>query len=225
EALHTKPIIDGIKSCPTMNETEPLTDAVAFILCGALAREVAAIVKKHDWKVDLFGIAAMDHMFPERIAVDVERKFKAIRERYDRVLVIYGDCGSRGALDEFLARSGVSRIEGPHCYEMYGGERFEARMSEEPGTFFLTDFLVRGFRGTIWHGLGLDKYPELLEDYFHNYRRIVYLSQNTEPDLVARAHEIAGKLGLPLEIEHTGYGLLEQRLCQWMRGPGQTTSQ
>jgi len=188
----------------------------AFILCGALAREVLAIIRRHKWQVDVYGIPAIDHMYPDRIAPDVARKFEAIRERHEQVLVIFGDCGSRGALDAFLAQHDLERIDGPHCYEMYGGAQFQEMMDEEPGTFFLTDFLVRGFRGTIWHGMGLDRYPELLDDYFRNYRRLVYLSQTEDEELIAKAAEIAGVLGLPLEIRHTGYGLLEQRLQDWM---------
>ena len=193
----------------------------AFILCGALAREVLDIVGRRGWVVDVFGIPAIDHMHPERIAPDVERKFRAIRDDYDRVLVVFGDCGSRGALDAFLAREGLARIDGPHCYEMYGGPLFDALMDEEPGTFFLTDFLVRGFRGTIWHGLGLDRYPQLLNDYFGNYRRLVYMTQNEQPELLAKAETIATTLGLPLEVRHTGYGQLEARLAAWMEGDAQ----
>lgn len=175
-----------------------------------------AIVKRHSWRVDVYGIPAIDHMYPDRIAPHVAHKFDTIRAQYEQVLVVYGDCGTRGALDKFLSQHSLERIDGPHCYEMYGGAQFQALMDEEPGTFFLTDFLVRGFRGTIWHGLGLDRYPELLEDYFQNYRRLVYLSQVEDIELVAKAHEISKTLGLPLEIRYTGYGLLEQRLCDWM---------
>src|SRR5690606_18616438 len=128
---------------------------IAFIICGALAREVLAIIDRHGWAVDVFGIPAIDHMYPDRIAPHVAQKFLAVREQYDDGLVVYGDCGSRGALDEFLNRHGLARIDGPHCYEMYGGALFDELMAEEPGTFFLTDFLVRGFRGTVWQGLGL----------------------------------------------------------------------
>lgn len=191
-------------------------NSTAFIICGALAREVLEIIRRNAWPVDVYGIPAMDHMFPEKIAPDVERKYQNIRSRYRRILVVYGDCGSRGSLDKVLDRYAIDRIEGPHCYEMYGGTRFDELMSEEPGTFFLTDFLVRGFRGTIWHGLGLDRYPELLNDYFRNYRRLVYFSQTHDDSLVAKAHDIAEILGLPLEIIHTEYGLLEQRLQHWM---------
>ena len=196
----------------------------AFILCGALAREVVDIIARRGWEVDLFGIPAIDHMHPERIAPDVERKLRAIRADYDRVLVVFGDCGSRGALDALLAREGLERLDGPHCYEMYGGPLFDALMDEEPGTFFLTDFLVRGFRGTIWHGLGLDRYPQLLDDYFANYRRLVFMTQSGQPDLVAKAETIAATLRLPLEVRHTGYGQLETRLAAWMERDAQQTA-
>jgi len=191
-------------------------NSTAFIICGALAREVVAIIQRQGWEVDVYGIPAMDHMIPDKIAPDVERKYEKIRSRYQRVLVVYGDCGSRGSLDQVLSKYGLDRIDGPHCYEMYGGAKFDELMAEEPGTFFLTDFLVRGFRGTIWHGLGLDRYPELLDEYFRNYRRLIYFSQTQDDVLIAKAHEISRLLGLPLLVMHTEYGLLEQRLQDWM---------
>jgi len=194
----------------------------AFIMCGALAREVLDIIDRHKWDVDVYGIPAIDHMFPERIAPDVERKFQKLRDEYGRIFVIFGDCGSRGALDGLLEKYGLERVDGPHCYEMYGGETFHDLMAEEPGTFFLTDFLVRGFRGTILKGMGLDKYPQLKEDYFRNYKRIVYLEQKHDPELVAKAQIAADFLELPLEIRHTAYGLLEERLVEMMSRLPQT---
>lgn len=189
---------------------------VAFIICGALAREVLAIVAKHGWIVDVYGIPAIDHMHPELIAPDVAAKFQKIRAKYQRVLVVFGDCGSRGALDEILSQLDLDRIDGPHCYEMYGGALFDELMAEEPGTFFLTDFLVRGFRGTILRGLGLDRFPQLKEEYFRHYRRLVFLSQSGDAALASKAEEIAEYLSLPLITHHTSYGLLEQRLEAWM---------
>jgi hypothetical protein len=187
--------------------------SVALVLCGALAREVIAISCRHGWDVELFGVAALDHMRPVRIAPDVERRLRELVPRFARVAVVYGDCGSRGALDEVLARYNVPRIDGPHCYEMYAGAAFQRIMDEEPGTFFLTDFLVRGFEGTVRKGLGLDRFPELRDTYFGAYRRAVYLVQREDPELLARAAAIAGELGLPLELRRTGYGLLEERLA------------
>lgn len=188
----------------------------ALIICGALAREVLDIIHKHGWDAEVFGIPAIDHMFPERIAPDVEKRFLEIRARFDRTIVVFGDCGSRGALDEMLARHGLERLDGPHCYEMYGGQLFHDLMEEEPGTFFLTDFLVRGFEGTVMKGLGLDRFPELKEEYFRHYKRLVYLVQNEELELVGKARQIADYLELPLEIRITGYGLLEERLANLM---------
>ncbi|MFQ5400602.1 MAG: DUF1638 domain-containing protein [Anaerolineae bacterium] len=190
----------------------------AFIICGALAREVLAIIRKHGWEVEVFGVTAFDHMFPERIAPDVEKRYLAIREQFDRVIVVYGDCGSRGAVDELLAKYDLERVDGPHCYEMYGGSAFQTLMDEEPGTFFLTDFLVRGFRGAILKGLGLDRFPQLKDEYFRNYKRIVFLTQNVNEELLTQAKQAADYLSLPLEIRHTGYGLLEERLVKMMTG-------
>jgi len=188
----------------------------AFIICGALAREVLDIIRKHGWDAEVFGVTAMDHMFPERIAPDVEKRYLAIRTQFDRVIVVFGDCGSRGAVDALMAKYDLERVDGPHCYEMYGGSTFQALMDEEPGTFFLTDFLARGFRGTVLKGLGLDRFPQLKDKYFRNYKRIVYLTQIDSEALIAQAEAAADYLGLPLEIRHTGYGLLEERLVRMM---------
>lgn len=188
----------------------------AFIMCGALAREVLDIIDRHGWDADVVGVPAIDHMYPERIAPDVEKRFLELRDEYDRIIVVYGDCGSRGAVDALLEKYGLERVAGPHCYEMYGGDAFHELMEEEPGTFFLTDFLVRGFRGTVLKGLGLDRFPQLKEDYFRNYKRLVYLEQVESPELRERARQIADYLELPLEIRHTGYGLLEERLVALM---------
>jgi hypothetical protein len=190
----------------------------AFIICGALAREVLDIIDRHGWEVNVVGIPAIDHVFPERIAPHVEKRFLELKAQYDRILVVFGDCGSRGALDHLLQKYDLERVEGPHCYEMYGGRTFHELMDEEPGTFFLTDFLVRGFRGTILKSMGLDRFPQLRDEYFRNYKRVVYMAQNHDPQLIEKAKEAAGYLGLPLEIRYTGYGLLEERLKAMMDG-------
>jgi hypothetical protein len=190
-----------------------------LIICGALGREVLDIVKRYNWDAEVLGVSAMDHMVPERIAPDVEKRILALREQYDRLIVVFGDCGSGGTLDEVLDRHSIERIAGPHCYEIYGGQTFHQLMAEEPGTFFLTDFLLRTFRGTVVKGLGLDRFPQLKADYFCNYRRVVYLAQNDTPELRQKAQAVADYLELPLEIQVTGYGLLEERLVALMAQP------
>jgi hypothetical protein len=199
-----------------MDQSAHNTQNVAFILCGALAREVIAIARRHGWDVALFGVAASDHMQPLRIAPDVEQRLRELIPRFERIVVLYGDCGTSGRLDTVLARYNVPRIAGPHCYEMYGGAAFDAQMASDPGAFFLTDFLVRGFEGTIAKGLGLDRFPELRDVYFANYNRLVYLVQVEDAALIAKAQVIAARLGLPLELQRTGYGQLEQRLVDLM---------
>jgi hypothetical protein len=195
---------------------------IAFIMCGALAREVLDIIAKYGWDVDVVGVPALDHMYPERIGPDVEKRFLELKAQYERVIVVFGDCGSRGALDAVLEKYSLERLDGPHCYEFYGGQAFHDLMDEEPGTFFLTDFLLRGFEGLVIRGLGLDRFPQLKEDYFRHYRRLVYLVQNEDPALLAKAQKVADYLALPLEIRHTGYGLLEERLVRLMAATGDT---
>lgn len=188
----------------------------AFIICGALAREVLDIIERHGWEADVVGVSALHHLFPERIAPDVEKRILALREQYERLIVVYGDCGTRGVLDEVLTHHGIERVAGPHCYEMYSGAAFEALMEEEPGTFFLTDFLTRSFHGAVVKGLGLDQFPHLKGTYFGNYRRVVYLAQTDDPALREKAQEVADYLDLPLEVRYTGYGWLEERLVALM---------
>ena len=193
-----------------------LKHPTAFLLCGALAREVMAIVRLRGWDVDCVCISAQEHMRPQRIAPLVEQKLQALLPQYARVIVVYGDCGTGGELDKVLTHYNVPRVAGPHCYEMYGGKTHDALMEEQPGTFFLTDFLLRGFDGMVWKGLGLDRFPELRNDYFGHYTRLVYLVQIEHPDLMAKAQQVSQKMGLPLEIQRTGYGELEARLVEMM---------
>jgi hypothetical protein len=144
-----------------------------------------------------------------------------LRDQVEQVIVVYGDCGTGEMLDAMLDEEGVQRIAGPHCYEMYAAEKFDGLMQEELGTFFLTDYMVRSFYHLVIEGLGLDEHPELRDDYFRRYKRVVYLAQTNDPNLLLKAQRAAESLRLPLEVRHTGYGALEQRLLdlidKWQR--------
>jgi hypothetical protein len=188
----------------------------ALIACGALAREVLALKEKHGWDAEVWGVPALLHNRPDRIPPAVLERIRAARASHRRVVVVYGDCGTGGQLDRLLAAEGVERVAGPHCYEMYANGGFEGLMAEEPGTFFLTDYLVQSFDHLVIEGLGLDRFPELRDEYFRHYRRVVYLAQRDDPELRARAQWAARYLGLPLEIRPTGYGALETRLVALM---------
>lgn len=197
--------------------------STALIICGALAREVLDIVSRHGWDVHVVGVSALDHAYPQRIAPDVEKRILQLRDEHERLIVVYGDCGSMGALDAVLEKYGIERLSGPHCYEWYGGDLFQQLMDEEPGTYFLTDFMIRTFDGLIKKSMGLDRFPQLKEDYFRNYKRLVYLAQTEDEALVRKARKVAAYLDLPLEVHVTGYGGLEQQLVNLLDNPQDQT--
>jgi hypothetical protein len=175
---------------------------ILVIACGALAREVLALKLDH---IDVACLPAQLHNHPQRIPGAMRAKIHANREAYDEILCLYGDCGTGGELDRVLAEEGVSRIEGAHCYAFYAGdEAFSRLMEDEPGTYFLTDFLARHFDALVIRGLGLDRHPELRDDYFGNYRRVVHLAQFEDADLETKARAAAERLGLAYERRFTG---------------------
>jgi hypothetical protein len=184
----------------------------ALIACGALAREVLALKEKHAWQVDVLALPSLLHNSPERIPGAIQKRIHQAKEQYERVVVVYGDCGTGGMLDRLLEKEGIPRIAGPHCYEMYADGTFDSLMAEAPGTFFLTDYLVQSFDHLVLEGLGIVRKPELRDEYFRNYTRVVYLAQRDDPALLVRAQWAADSLGLPLEVRKTGYGKLETRL-------------
>ena len=190
-----------------------------LIACGALAKETREIINKYCWDVELKALPALHHMTPLKITADLDKLLTEIRAHYGKVIVVYGYCGAEG-IDEVLAKHNVVRVSGPHCYEMYGGAaQFDRMMAEEPGTFFLTDWLLRAYEGAVLKGLGLDKRPDLAPLYFGNYRRLVYLSQQPTEKLVAKAQTIARTMGWTFEHRRVGYGELETRLVALMATP------
>ena len=169
-----------------------------LIGCGALAREIVDLIRINGWThMSVTCLPAIWHNRPERIPEAVRGKIHAARGRYDRIFVLYGDCGTGGLLDAVLQEEGVERIAGPHCYAFYSGvEAFLSRADKDPTCFYLTDYLVRHFDRLIIQGLGIDRHPELLADYFGNYTTLVYLAQTEDPELQAQAEAAAARIGL-----------------------------
>jgi Protein of unknown function (DUF1638) len=180
------------------------------IACGALAREIVHLQRGPLAHIDVTCLPANLHNRPERIPAEMRRKIQEGRAHYDEILCLYADCGTGGELDRVLREEGVTRIDGAHCYEFFAGESDFARlMEEEPGTFFLTDFLARHFDRLVIEGLGLDRFPQLRDDYFKHYRRLVYLAQFENVELTEKAEAAAARLGLSFERRYTGLGGLE----------------
>jgi hypothetical protein len=186
----------------------------AVIACGALAADVRLIARRRGWDIDVHPIPALLHNRPERIAPAVETALAELRGRYDMIAVAYGDCGSHGAIGALTSASGVQRLRGQDCYDVFGGEEVRKALASEPGTYFLTDFLARTFEHTVIRELGLDRHPELRDAYFGNYTRVIWLAQRPTPATRAAAERAAERIGLPLSVRIVGNTGLERELEQ-----------
>ena len=188
---------------------------ILLICCGAIAREIVAVIRRNGWDhMHIQCLPASVHNHPETIPEAVRAKIRAGRERFADILVLFSDCGTGGMLDKVLDEEGVERISGTHCYEVFAGaDRFAGLMDEEPGTFFLTDFLARHFDRLVVRGLGLDRRPELRDRYFAHYTRLVYLAQTDNAEITARAKRAAETLALEFETRFVGFGGYEQFLA------------
>jgi hypothetical protein len=185
---------------------------VGVVACGALALHVSAIARRRGWAVDVHPIAPQLHNRPERIAGAVGAKLDELAPRYERVAVAYAECGTGASLDDVLDARGVERLPGAHCYDLFGQEEVREALAEEPGTYFLTDFLARTFDRTVIAPLGLNRYPELRDAYFGHYRRVLYLAQRPTPALLRAAEAAAARIRLPLEVREVGEDGLERAL-------------
>ena len=182
--------------------------STAVVACGALAIHVRHIARRRGWDVDVVPVPALLHNRPEQIPGAVAQLVEELGERYDRVVLGYGDCGTYGALDEL----GLERLRGEHCYDVFGHEEVAAAMAAEPGTYFLTDFLARTFEHTVVRELGLDRHPELRDVYFGFYERVVWLAQRRTPTAERAAQAAAARIGLALEVREVGDAGLEREL-------------
>ncbi|MEM6579412.1 MAG: DUF1638 domain-containing protein [Pseudomonadota bacterium] len=191
----------------------PSDGRVLLIACGALAREIEALKRLNNWHhMVLQCLPAQYHLYPDKITEAVRKTVEERRDLYERIFVVYADCGTGGQLQAACDAMGVEMIAGPHCYSFFeGNEAFDAR--DEITAFYLTDFLVRQFDAFVWKPMGLDRHPELRDMYFGNYTKLVYQAQTEDPALDAKARDCADRLGLAYEYRFTGYGDLATALA------------
>lgn len=207
---------DDILTETGMNAPDQKVGRVLILACGALAREILALVKLNGWgHMDLTCLPAKYHLYPDKIVTVVEQAVIKYRADYSTIFVAYADCGTGGQLAHKCAELGVEMIAGPHCYSFFEGNDTFAKYAEDEITaFYLTDFLVKQFDAFVIKPMGLDRHPELRDMYFGNYTKMIYQAQVENAELDAKAQECADKLGLPLERRFTGYGDLAVALGQ-----------
>lgn len=201
-------------------ESPPQQNRALLIACGALAREIVDVLRLNDWQhMSVTCLPAIWHNTPHKIPEALRAKIRANKADFDRIFVVYGDCGTGGDIDRVIAEEGVERIAGPHCYAFYRGiGDFETEADADPTCFYLTDYLVRHFDRLIIQGLGIDKHPELLPMYFGNYTKLLYLAQTDDPALRAQAEDAATKIGLEYHYRYTGYGEMGSFLAAAAKG-------
>ena len=184
--------------------------STAIIACGAIATHIANLATQENFDLTIYPLPPLLHNHPEQIAGAVEDKLSEIKDRHQKIAVAYADCGTYGALDKVIEKHGLPRLGGDHCYDVFAGKKrvFELTTS---GTYFLTDYLVKSFHRSVVVELGLDRHPELIDDYFKNYKKVVWLAQNPTEELKIAAQAAADLMKLPLEIENVGEsGLLNE---------------
>ena len=187
---------------------------IEIVACGALAAHIREIASRRGWQVMVRPIPAALHNRPQRIRGNVERAVNAAQASGTNAVIAYADCGTYGALDDLASEAGVSRLPGLHCYDLYAGAtEIEQLFAEEPGTYLLTDYLIKSWQRSVIEPLGLDRHPELWLDYFGHYRRLVWLAQEATTDLEDQATRIAQQFNLPLTCVPTGTKRLEEALA------------
>ena len=187
--------------------------SIGVVACGALATHIADIAGAELLDITIYPLPPLLHNRPEKIAGEVDSLLTEIKDKHSKCAVAYADCGTYGALDAVIATHGVKRLGGNHCYDIFAGsKKIEEIMESDAGTYFLTDFLVKSFHRSVMVELGLDKRPELRDDYFKNYSRVIWLAQQPSKELEELAAQAAASIGLPLEIQNVGYGQLAQQV-------------
>jgi len=182
----------------------------AIVACGAIATHISNIASRENFDLTIYPLPPLLHNHPEKIAGEVDAKIAEIKGKHEKIAVAYSDCGTYGALDKVLEKHGIQRLGGDHCYDVFAGRQKVVELTTS-GTYFFTDYLVKSFHRSVVVELGLDRHPELIDDYFKNYSNVIWLAQNPTEELKVAAQAAADLMKLPLEIDVVGEsGLLDE---------------
>ena len=203
-----------------LSQVRAQQEPIEIVACGALAAHIREIAARRGWPVVIRPLSAALHNRPAKIKDHSERKLLTAQAHGSSAVIGYADCGTYGALDTLAEKWDAQRLPGLHCYDLYAGEaQIEQLFNEEPGTYLLTDYLIRSFDKAVIKPLGLDRHPELWADYFAHYTRVVWLAQQATAELEAAATRIAGQFNLPLTRIDTGIKGLEAALARVIEPP------
>ena len=184
--------------------------STGIVACGAIATHISNIASRENFDLTIYPLPPLLHNHPEKIAGELDTKIQEIKSKHSKIAVAYSDCGTYGAIDEVIKKYNIQRLGGNHCYDVFAGSNRVNELTAD-GTYLFTDYLVKSFHRSVVVELGLDRHPELIDDYFKNYRKVVWLAQNPSAELKVAAQAAADLMKLPLEIEVVGEsGLLDE---------------
>ena len=184
--------------------------STGIVACGAIATHISNIASRENFDLTIYPLPPLLHNHPEKIAGELDTKIQEIKSKHSKIAVAYSDCGTYGAIDEVIKKYNLQRLGGNHCYDVFAGSNRVNELTAD-GTYLFTDYLVKSFHRSVVVELGLDRHPELIDDYFKNYRKVVWLAQNPSAELTVAAQAAADLMKLPLEIEVVGEsGLLDE---------------
>ena len=184
--------------------------STGIVACGAIATHISNIASRENFDLTIYPLPPLLHNHPEKIAGELDTKIQEIKSKHSKIAVAYSDCGTYGAIDEVIKKYNIQRLGGNHCYDVFAGSNRVNELTAD-GTYLFTDYLVKSFHRSVVVELGLDRHPELIDDYFKNYRKVVWLAQNPSAELKVAAQAAADFMKLPLEIEVVGEsGLLDE---------------
>ena len=150
------------------------------------------------------------HLLPRKLKDRMLTVIKAAQKSKERVICLYGNCFPD--IDDFCQEYGVTKVPGHYCYEMLlGSEKFDQLLNEMAGTYFAEKDLIENFEE--YCVMPLELHDEDMKRYcFNQYRRLLYVRQPSDPNLVIQAGEVASFLGLSLDVSDADYSYLEKSL-------------